>query len=260
MYDIFQPAAAGFLQYTEDLPLALKCRFFLMYTFSITIEAERFFMSNDLHLIENLCHEHGIPATGEALARLARYAALLETWNHKVNLVSRKEHSPVIVKHVFHSLLISRIHDFKAGEKVLDLGTGGGLPGIPLAILYPETSFLLVDSTGKKIAACKSMIKELGLENVIALHTRVEELRGMIFDTVLSRQVAPLEELCAYSARLLKRDGVLICLKGGNLEQEIDKAISNREKHLGFPASVDQLPIGNFDPLFAEKQIVIARW
>jgi 16S rRNA (guanine527-N7)-methyltransferase len=217
-------------------------------------------MQNDLHLLEELCRKHGIPATEDALKLLVRYAALLDTWNLKVNLVSRKEHAPVIVKHVFHSLLISRIHDFRPGEKVLDLGTGGGLPGIPLAILFPETSFLLVDSTGKKIAACKSMIRELGLQNVIALHSRVEELKGVIFDTVLSRQVAPLEELCAYSARLLKRGGVLICLKGGHLDEEIGKAVQHREKHLGFPASVDQVPIGDFDPLFLEKQIVIARW
>jgi len=217
-------------------------------------------MQNDLHLIEDLCRQHGIPVTKNALELLVRYGELLEQWNLKVNLVSRKEHAPVIVKHVFHSLLIARIHDFKPGEKVLDLGTGGGLPGIPLAILFPETSFLLVDSTGKKIAACKAMIAELGLDNVMALHSRVEELKGVIFDTVLSRQVAPLEELCAYSARLLKRDGVLICLKGGALDEEIAAAVQSREKHLGFPASVDQLPIGEIDPMFSEKQIVIARW
>jgi len=217
-------------------------------------------MQNDLHLIEGLCRQHGIPADDKSLKLLVRYTGLLEAWNLKVNLISRKEDAPVIVRHVFHSLLICRIHDFRPGEKVLDLGTGGGLPGIPLAILFPETSFLLVDSTGKKIAACKAMVRELGLNNVIALHSRVEELKGVVFDTVLSRQVAPLEELCAYSARLLKREGVLICLKGGHLDKEIAQAVLSREKHSGFPTSVDQLPIGGFSPLFSEKQIVIARW
>ncbi len=217
-------------------------------------------MQNDLQLLKELCRKHSIPANDNALNLLVRYTSLLEEWNRKVNLISRKEDAPVIVKHVFHSLLIGRIHDFKPGEKVLDLGTGGGLPGIPLAILFPETSFLLVDSTGKKIAACKAMIKELGLKNVMAIHSRVEELKGVMFNTVLSRQVAPLEELCAYSARMLKRDGVLICLKGGALDEEIGAAVQAREKHCGFPASVDLLPIDKIDPLFSEKQIVIARW
>jgi 16S rRNA (guanine527-N7)-methyltransferase len=217
-------------------------------------------MQNELQMIHDLCREHAIPVSNKGLELLVQYTRLLEQWNNKVNLISRKEDAPVIVKHVFHSLLVSRVHTFRAGEKVLDLGTGGGLPGIPLAILFPETSFLLVDSTGKKIAACKAMAAELGLGNVMAIHTRVEELKGVSFDTVLSRQVAPLGELCGYVSRMLKRGGVLICLKGGHLDIEIADAIATREKHMGFPSSVDQLPIGDISPLFTEKQIVIARW
>ena len=217
-------------------------------------------MQNDLKLIKDLCRDHGIPAAGEMFDKLVSYTRLLEEWNEKVNLISRKEDAPVIVRHVFHSLLICKVHDFKPGEKVLDLGTGGGLPGIPLAILFPETSFLLVDSTGKKIAACKAMAKELGLRNIMTLHSRVEELKGLSFDTVLSRQVAPLGELSAYVSKLLKKEGVLICLKGGNLDKEIGEAVVSREKNLGFPESVDLLPIGDISPLFTEKQIVIARW
>ncbi len=217
-------------------------------------------MQNDLSLISGLCRDHAIPANDEMLGKLARYTTLLESWNNKVNLISRKEDAPVIVKHVFHSLLICRVHSFMPGEKVLDLGTGGGLPGIPLAILFPETSFLLVDSTGKKIAACKAMANDLGLKNVLTVHSRVEELKGLSFDTVLSRQVAPLEELCGYASKLLQKGGVLICLKGGALDQEIGDAVMMRQKHLGFPSTVDQLPIGDISPLFAEKQIVIARW
>jgi 16S rRNA (guanine527-N7)-methyltransferase len=217
-------------------------------------------MQNDLPLIREYCQRHGIPASDKALRQLVLYSSLLEVWNRKVNLISRKENAPIIIRHVFHSLLISSIHTFKSGERVLDLGTGGGLPGIPLAILFPEASFLLVDSTGKKINACKEMIRELCLGNVMALHARVEDIKGMIFDTVLSRQVAPLAELCEYSARLLKRSGELICLKGGVLDAEITTAINSRDNHLGFPASVDHFPIGAIDPLFSEKEIVIARW
>jgi 16S rRNA (guanine527-N7)-methyltransferase len=217
-------------------------------------------MQNDLSMISSLCREHGLSVREAALKQLVRYAGLLEQWNRNINLISRKEDAPVILKHVFHSLLISRVHAFGAGEKVLDLGTGGGLPGIPLSIVYPETSFLLIDATGKKIAACKAMIRELGLLNVMAVHTRAEELKGLLFDTVLSRQVAPLADLCGYASRLLKPDGTLICLKGGHLEREIGAAMEEKKRHRGFPASVELFPIGDISPFFTEKQIVIARW
>jgi 16S rRNA (guanine527-N7)-methyltransferase len=260
MYDYFRPLLIETASGDQTFVNGSKISFFHVVTFYFITAFHPSIMQNDLHLIRELCREHAIPATDKALELLVRYTCLLEEWNGKINLISRKEDAPVILKHVFHSLLICRIHEFKPGEKVLDLGTGGGLPGIPLAILFPETSFLLVDSTGKKIAACKAMIKELGLVNVMAIHSRVEELKGVAFDTVLSRQVAPLEELCGYCSKLLKQAGVLICLKGGVLDTEIADAVASREKHLGFPSSVDQLPIGDISPLFSEKQIVIARW
>lgn len=216
-------------------------------------------LNNELSILHALCKEHAIELDSSKLEKLVLYGNLLEEWNLKVNLISRKEDSPVIIRHIFHSLLISSYHSFRKGEKVLDLGTGGGLPGIPLSIAFPDTQFLLVDATGKKIAACQAMIKDLGITNAIAMHTRVEELKGVIFDTVLSRQVAPLEQLCAYSARLLKPKGTLICLKGGNLEKEISKAIESREKNNGLPLSVELFPISTVSTVFSEKQIVIAR-
>ncbi|MCX6179983.1 MAG: 16S rRNA (guanine(527)-N(7))-methyltransferase RsmG [Chlorobiales bacterium] len=216
-------------------------------------------LNDDLATLQTLCAEQALELNPSTLEQLVQYGSLLEQWNHKINLISRKEDAPVIVKHIFHSLLISLYHSFSEGETVLDLGTGGGLPGIPLSIAFPSTQFLLVDATGKKIAACQAMIKELGIKNAIAMHTRVEELKGVVFDTVLSRQVAPLDQLCAYAGRLLKPRGILICLKGGNLEKEITKAVESRKEHNGFPVKVDLYPISSISPFFSEKQIVIAR-
>jgi 16S rRNA (guanine527-N7)-methyltransferase len=216
--------------------------------------------AHDTLMITNLCIEHEIPVSDDKIGKLVRYGELLDEWNKKINLISRKEDAPVIVKHVFHSLLISKVHPFLKGEKVLDLGTGGGLPGIPLAILFPETEFLLVDATGKKIMACKAMIGELNLTNVKALHARAEEIKGLIFDTILSRQVAPLATLSAYAFKLLKSGGTLLCLKGGNLDVEIKEALAARDKHHGFPAEVKLIPISDVSSFFTEKQIVIARW
>ncbi len=216
-------------------------------------------LTGDLDTLEKLCAGQGMEFDSLTLKQLVRYGSLLEEWNHKINLISRKEDAPVIVKHIFHSLLIALYHPFSKGEKVLDLGTGGGLPGIPLSICFPETQFLLVDSTGKKITACQAMIKELGIKNAIAMHTRVEELNGVIFDTVLSRQVAPLDQLCGYAARLLKPRGILICLKGGTLDKEIAKTLESSRDHNGFPKKVELHPISGISTFFSEKQIVIAR-
>ncbi|TCD47788.1 16S rRNA (guanine(527)-N(7))-methyltransferase RsmG [Chlorobium sp. N1] len=213
--------------------------------------------SEPRQLLQSLCSAEGIELQPAQLDQLVRYADLLGEWNRKINLISRKEDAPVILKHVFHSLLLSIHHPFSEGEKVLDLGTGGGLPGIPLAIAFPGTQFLLVDATGKKITACKAMIEALGLKNATALHSRVEELRGLLFDTVLSRQVAPLADLCRYARPLLKKGGLLACLKGGNLKKEIREALKDGEETDGFPSKVELHPIEDISPFFSEKQIVI---
>jgi len=216
-------------------------------------------LTNDLTTLKALCAEQKIEIAPLMIEQLVRYRDFLEQWNKKINLISRKEDAPVIIKHIFHSLLITLHHRFITHEQVLDLGTGGGLPGIPLAILHPETKFLLVDATGKKIAACQDMIKQLGLRNAVARHIRVEELKGMVFDTVLSRQVASLEKLCAWAGKLLKPQGSLICLKGGDLDNEIANALSARKDHNNFPSKIDQHPINTVNPYFTEKMIVIAK-
>lgn len=213
----------------------------------------------DIKRIQDVCAEEGLILHDLQLRQLERYASLLESLNMTLNLVSRKETAPLLVRHVFHSLLIGLFHPFESGEKVLDIGTGGGLPGIPLAIAFPETSFLLIDATGKKIKACQDMIQTIGLDNVLAKKVRVEELKGVAFDTVLSRQVAPLRRLCKYSERLLPpENGMLICLKGGDLEKEVQEALDGAKKNNGFPADITLLPIERFDKCFHKKYVVTA--
>ena len=213
----------------------------------------------DIKRIQDVCAEEGLILHDLQLRQLERYASLLESLNMTLNLVSRKETAPLLVRHVFHSLLIGLFHPFESGEKVLDIGTGGGLPGIPLAIAFPETSFLLIDATGKKIKACQDMIQTIGLDNVLAKKVRAEELKGVAFDTVLSRQVAPLRRLCKYSERLLPpENGMLICLKGGDLEKEVQEALDGAKKNNGFPADITLLPIERFDKCFHKKYVVTA--
>lgn len=191
--------------------------------------------------------------------QLWRYAELLLAWNKKVNLISRKDEHNVLTKHILHSLSIALFHQFRKGERVLDLGTGGGLPGIPLAIAFPNTLFLLIDSIGKKITACQDMIAQLGLKNVVAQKKRSDELKGVKFDTIVSRQVAAMPELCKWAAPLLKKGGRLISLKGGDIEAEIGEALLYGAEHLTFPEHIEQHPIDFLGEKFAEKVVVIAQ-
>ena len=144
-----------------------------------------------------------------------QFAALDElyrTWNARINVISRKDIDALYEHHVLHSLGIAKAFPFSDGTKVMDLGTGGGFPGIPLAILTPGVHFHLVDSIGKKIRVCNEIIQALGLDNVTTEWTRVEKLHEK-YDVVVSRAVAPIEELIRWSKPLSKR---LICLKGTN--------------------------------------------
>lgn len=158
----------------------------------------------------------------------AQLPALYTEWNAKINVISRQDIENLEERHILHSLSIAKEFDFKPGARLLDLGTGGGFPGIPLAILFPETEFVLADSIGKKIRVVQEVAQALGLTNVEGRHARAEELRPLAhFDFVLTRGVAPLAQLLFWSQRLLKKKHVhaypngLIALKGGNLTKEI---------------------------------------
>lgn len=145
---------------------------------------------------------------------------LYQDWNSKINVLSRKETlEQWYERHILHSLSIAFIKRFEPNAKVLDLGTGGGFPGIPLAIMFPKTKFLLVDSIGKKIKVAKAVAETLELENISFENARAESLKGS-FDTVVSRAVAPLKSLYLWTKHLSKE---IICLKGGDLTQEIEE-------------------------------------
>ena len=152
---------------------------------------------------------------------------LYEKWNEKINVISRKDIDNFYIHHVLHSLSIAKVSHFQAGQSVMDLGTGGGFPGIPLAIYFPEVKFHLVDSINKKLKVVEEVASKIKLNNVTVQHTRVEEINNNQFDVILSRAVAPLKNLWEWSKPLLsnktnkKSVTGLICLKGGELRNEI---------------------------------------
>ncbi|MEO9871042.1 16S rRNA (guanine(527)-N(7))-methyltransferase RsmG [Ekhidna sp.] len=151
---------------------------------------------------------------------------LYEEWNAKINVVSRKDIDQLYERHVLHSLAIAKFIDFTNGSTILDVGTGGGFPGIPLAILFPDCTFHLVDSIGKKITVVNEVSKALALTNITAEHQRMEKVRGT-FDFVVSRAVAQTKQLFIWAHQKISKeqkndiDNGMILLKGGDLNQEM---------------------------------------
>lgn len=174
--------------------------------------------------------------TEKQIAQFRALESLYKEWNAKINVVSRKDIDSLYEKHVLHSLSIAAVFNFPPGASIIDIGTGGGFPGIPLAIFFPEVDFHLADSINKKLKVVEAVKSELQLQNVTTQHTRAEEIRNRKFDFAVSRAVAPLKDLWSWSRPLLKselhkvkdergetivsRPG-LICLKGGDLNEEI---------------------------------------
>ena len=179
--------------------------------------------------------------------------ALYTDWNAKINVISRRDIENLYLHHVLHSLSIERMIRFRAGSAVMDVGTGGGFPGIPLAILFPEVTFHLVDSVGKKIRVAQAVAEALELRNVTTCHERVEDERGR-FDFVVSRAVMSLRDLAAAVRKNIREEqqnalpNGLICLKGGELQHEIAP----------FKKQAVRLDIDTYfrEPYFKTKQIV----
>jgi 16S rRNA (guanine527-N7)-methyltransferase len=168
--------------------------------------------------------------------QLQQYAALkelYEEWNQKINVISRKDMDHFYEHHVLHSLAIATQFDFPGGYQVMDLGTGGGFPGIPLAIFFPEVHFYLADSINKKLKVVEAVATAIELTNITVQHTRAEDIHDRKFDVIVSRAVAPIKDLWHWSKPLLKKKPVdqpkkltgLICLKGGDLSKEISESM-----------------------------------
>lgn len=168
--------------------------------------------------------------TAKQIDQFGALHELYSDWNSKINVISRKDMDGLYLKHVLHSLSIAAVVDFKPGTEIIDIGTGGGFPGIPLAIFFPEVKFLLVDSIAKKLKVVDAVAEAINLKNITTQHTRAEDVKNRKFDFAVSRAVAPLKDLWRWSNPLLKRGGThnlangLICLKGGDLHQEISES------------------------------------
>ncbi|MFT4072466.1 MAG: 16S rRNA (guanine(527)-N(7))-methyltransferase RsmG [Dysgonamonadaceae bacterium] len=159
-------------------------------------------------------------------SQFAALSNLYTDWNSKINVISRKDIENLYERHVLHSLGIAKAYNFRKGTTFMDIGTGGGFPGIPLAIFFPECEFLLVDSIGKKVKVAQEVATAIGLKNVRFMHARAEEVKEK-FDFVVSRAVMPLVDLVKISKKNIAKENHnaipngLICLKGGELDKEV---------------------------------------
>ena len=197
--------------------------------------------------------------------QLKQFAALKDLyteWNKKINVISRKDMDNFYEHHVLHSLAITTQFEFIKSMQVMDLGCGGGFPGIPLAIFYPDTHFHLVDSINKKLKVVTEIAAAIGLQNITTQHTRAQDIKNKKFDVVISRAVAPLKDLWFWSKPLLQKNkniqyglntpNGLICLKGGDLAQEIFES--------GCKPMVWEIEKIFLDDFFKEKYLLYAAY
>lgn len=191
--------------------------------------------------------------TAKQQDQFAKLYSLYADWNEKINVVSRKDIENLYVNHVLHSLGIAKVMSFKPGAHVLDVGTGGGFPGIPLAILFPETNFHLVDSIGKKITVVNAVADGLGLRNVKGEQIRAEQIKNK-YDFIVSRAVTRLKEFYSWIHQKVKDksihdlDNGILYLKGGDLDEELAE--------LKKPYSLYSLPDYFKEDFFETKKVV----
>jgi len=191
--------------------------------------------------------------TPDQIICFEKMAPVYREWNQNINVISRKDIDSLYEKHILHSLAIAKIIAFRPDTRILDVGTGGGLPGIPLAVLFPESRFTLIDSIGKKIKVVQAVVEELGLTNVTAIHTRVQDVNDE-FDFVISRAVTAFPEFVALVRKNISRlprnsrPNGIIYLKGGDFQEEISK----------FRTSIEVSEISDFfsEPFFETKKVI----
>jgi len=191
--------------------------------------------------------------SNDQITKLKALEPLYKDWNQKINIISRKDMDNFYSHHVLHSMLISKVISFLPGTKIMDLGTGGGFPGIPLAILFPETKFVLVDSINKKLIVAQSIADEIGLENVITIHARAEDITDT-FDFVVSRAVTKLDVAWSWVQKNISKinsneiTNGLLYLKGGDVSAEIPKKVTIKKWNLNEFTKV---------PYFEEKALYL---
>ena len=174
----------------------------------------------------NIIQKYFPQLSAEQLQQVALLDELYRDWNAKINVISRKDIDNLYEHHVLHSMAIAKMVNFRPGTRILDFGTGGGFPGIPLAILFPECQFKLIDGTGKKIRVAQEVCKAIGLKNCTPEHLRGEDEKGK-YDFVVSRAVMPLPDLVKIVKKNIAKEQTnalpngIICLKGGNLDAEL---------------------------------------
>ncbi len=192
--------------------------------------------------------EHFPELSSKQIEQFRILGEVVREWNDKINVISRKDIDAFETNHVLHSLAITKFKRFGRDKKVLDIGTGGGFPGVPLAIYYPKCKFHLVDSIGKKIMVVNEIIQALSLENVVAEKARVEELSGK-YHYIVSRAVAPSIKLLNWTKKLKEKGSTeFFFLKGGDLDAEL--------KEIGYQAKVQKISQYYKDDFFETKKIV----